>query len=196
MLLHFLHDLGQLIGASLLRELLFKILDPLLKSARATDVENQVLVDLHDGHTVPHVLGLLTLQLTVQGVHRLFQELHLHFVLFLDFTVFHNDLLMMIFDKVLQLGEYCNLQLLVVINALGNKVDSILESSYVVFILADVCVGEADRSLHVLLLEAQIFNQESKVRVHRVKMTQLLVSVERLQLQLFSLYFLRGNLLL
>ena len=166
MLLHFLHDLGQLIGASLLRELLFKILDPLLKSARATDVENQVLVDLHDGHTVPHVLGLLTLQLTVQGVHRLFQELHLHFVLFLDFTVFHNDLLMMIFDKVLQLGEYCNLQLLVVINALGNKVDSILESSYVVFILADVCVGEADRSLHVLLLEAQIFNQESKVRVH------------------------------
>ena len=47
------------------------------------------------------MLGLLSLQLAMQGINRFLQELDLDSVLFLDLTVLDDDLLMVIFNEVL-----------------------------------------------------------------------------------------------
>ena len=83
------------------------------------------------------VLGLLTSQLIVEGVDGFLEELHLHLVLLLDVAVLDHDLLIVLLDVGLKLSEHAHLQLLVVVNVLGNPIDGVLEGSDIALILAD-----------------------------------------------------------
>lgn len=196
MLRRLLHDFIVLLGAAELVELAFQTFDCILKAVWSVDVLDQSLVDVHDLLAVAHVLCLFPSQLVVQSLHRLLQELHLHFVLVLDFAIFHNNFLVVVLNISLQLVQHTHFQFLVVVNVLSHPVDCIFERSNVAFIFADLRVGRPNGCLHVLLLEAQVFNKESEVGIQRVKLLQLLVLRVRLNLKHSCLHFLWRDLLL
>ena len=161
-----LEDLVELFGASELVELDFEVLDAAAKTgALLADLLDQLLIDLHHYDAVFAVLGLLTRQFIVKCVDRLLKELHLHFVLLLDVAVLDHDLLVMLVDIDLEFGQNTHLQLLVVVNVLGDPVDGVLERFNVAILLSDLRIGFPDGRLHVFLLEAQILHDEAQVGV-------------------------------
>ena len=91
--------------------------------------------------------------------------MHLHFVLLLDVAVLDHDLLVVLVDIGLEFGQNTHLQLLVVVNVLGDPVDGVLERFNVAILLPDLRIGFPDGRLHVLLLEAQILHDEAQVGV-------------------------------
>ena len=132
----------------------------------------------------------------MQGVHRLLQELHLHFVLVLNVTIFNDDFLVVILDVALKFVQHTHLQLFVIVNVLGNPVDSIFEGANVTLVLPDLGVGSPDRRLHVLLLESEIFDQESQVSIKRVELLEFFVLRVGFQLELPCLDLLWRDFLL
>ena len=102
----------------------------------------------------------------MEGIDRLLEELHLHLIFLLDFAVLHNDLLVVVLDEVLQLLKHSILKFVIVVNALSHKIDCVLESANVVVILPDLSIGDANSSLHVLLLESEVLDQEAQIGIH------------------------------
>lgn len=151
---------------------------------------------MHDTHAVALVFSLLSLQLVVKGIDRLLQEGHLNLLLLLDVTVLDHNLLFFFIHKVLELFDHANLQFFVVIDALGDPVNGILEQFHVALIFTNRLVGSTDGRLHSLLLKAKGLDQEAEVGVKRIERSELLIFQVRLIPQLLSLELLWRDLFL
>ena len=125
------------------------------------DVFNETLIGGHDEDSILGVLSLLTLKLVMQSINRFLQELHLNFVFLLNVVILNYDLLVVTLNVALKLLQHAHFQLLVVINALGDPVNRVLECTDCAVIHADVGAGLMNSLLHLLLFQPKVLDQEA-----------------------------------
>ena len=153
-----IHNLLQLLESTSFVELASFDFNTCLKLC---DVFNESLISGHDKDAILGMFSLLTLQLVMKSINRFLQELHLYFVLLLNVVILDYNLLVVTLNVALKLLQYAHLQLLIVINALSDPVNRILECADCAVIHADLGSGLMNSLLHLLLFQTKVLDQEA-----------------------------------
>ena len=116
------------------------------------------------------------------------QVVQLTLLLLLDFVVFLLVLYSLLLINIShEFTMHTSLQLFVVIDVLGHPVDGILVASDVALIVSNLFSCQLDGMLEVVLLISELLNNESKLSIQVVVLSQFLILSICLQSELLSL---------
>ena len=157
---------------------------------------DKLCIVLHDLYVVQLVGLSLLIESLPQLLDTIDQVVQLALLLLLDLVV-----LLLILDSLLLINESHELfvhtvfQLVVVIDVLGNPIDSILVESNVAVVISNLSSGQLDAVLKVILLVPKFLNDETKLGIQVVVLTELLILGIGLHLELFCFDLTRCDVL-